>query len=60
MPGDEKSSLCNAGALFSVSDRKTVFGRRDSRHLFKGGAKTALTGKACAETDVLDGNIRGL
>ena len=48
------------GLFFSVPDRETVFGRRDSRDFFKGGAKAAFTGKACAEADVLDGDVKGL
>lgn len=36
-----------------------VFRRRNARFFFEAGAKAALAGKACAETDMLNGSVGG-
>ena len=48
--------MIRSGSILVTGE--TVFGRRLSGHLFKGGTEAALTAETGLEADVLDGDLR--
>ncbi len=48
--------MIRSGSILVTGE--TVFGRRLSGHLFKGGTEAALTAETGLEADILDGDLR--